>query len=59
MPLITNDMASVAISALMRKNVATTPLTTPTASPIATPAAIAGAGEPCWASLAAVTPASA
>ena len=59
MPLVTNDIASVAISALMRNAVATTPLPTPTASPIATPAAIAGAGEPCWASFAAVTPASA
>ena len=43
-PAITNDIASVAINALMRKNVATTPLISPTTSPTAMPIRIAGAG---------------
>ena len=58
-PLMTKDMASVAMSELIRRNVAITPLTSPTASPTATPAAIASAGDTDSASFAAVTPASA
>ncbi len=57
-PPITNDIARVAISALIRKNVATTPLTTPTTRPTAIPIKIAGAGAMCCASSAAVTAAS-
>ncbi len=58
-PLTTNDMASVAISALIRKAVTITPLTSPTPRPTATPATMATAGEVNRARWAAVTPASA
>ena len=58
-PLTTNDIASVAISALMRRRVTTRPLTSPTASPTQTPSAIATAGDVREAISAPVTPASA
>ena len=56
-PLTTNDMASVAISALMRRRVTMRPLTSPTASPTPTPSAMATTGEVREASSALVTPA--
>ena len=43
-PVITNDIASVAISELIRKNVVITPLTAPTAMPTTTPTTIASTG---------------
>ena len=58
-PATTNDIASVAISELIRKNVVTTPFTSPTTSPTASPARIATAGGADSARWAAVTPASA
>ena len=48
-PLTTNDIASVAISALMRRRVTTRPLTSPTASPTATPRTMATTGDVCCA----------
>jgi hypothetical protein len=58
-PPTTNDMASVAISELIRKNVVITPFASPTASPTPRPAAMATAGGADSARWAAVTPASA
>ena len=58
-PPTTKDMASVAISELIRKNVVITPFASPTASPTARPARIATAGGADSARWAAVTPASA
>ena len=58
-PPTTNDMASVAISELIRKKVTITPLTSPTTSPTATPARMASTGLTDSASLAAMTLASA
>ena len=58
-PPITKDMASVAISELIRKTVAITPLASPTASPTATPARMASSGGTESARSAAMTPASA
>ena len=43
-PVITNDIASVAIRELIRKNVVITPLTAPTPMPMRTPTTIASAG---------------
>ncbi len=43
-PPTTNDMASVAMSELIRKNVATTPSASPTPRPTAMPMRIAGTG---------------
>ena len=58
-PATTNDIASVAISELIRKKVVITPLTRPTTSPTATPARIASTGLTDSASLVATTLASA
>ena len=57
-PAITNEVASVAISALIRKYVAITPLIRPTSRPTRMPSAIANPAGMCWASCAAVAPAS-
>ena len=44
--MITNDVASVAISELIRKNVVITPLAAPTPMPTMTPTRIASTGLP-------------
>jgi len=54
-PPTTKDIPSVAISELMRKNVAITPLTSPTARPTAMPTKIARTGLTDSASFVATT----
>ena len=54
-PVITNDIARVAMSELMRKNVAITPLTAPTPTPTSTPTRMARTGLPPSAILVAIT----
>src|SRR5262245_66528808 len=57
-PLTMNDIASVVISALMRKVVVIRPLASPTSNPAPMPSAIAIAGFVCKAKCAEVTAAS-